>query len=158
MTPQGIHDTLKANFGEAIVESKLDAPQPWIRIAPEQAKDIGLFLRDDNVLLFDYMMCLSGVDYGAGKLGVVYHLYSMQHRHKIVLKAQCTTDHPHVQSVSGVWGTAEWHEREAYDMMGIVFDEHPDLRRILCPDDWEGHPLRKDYKVAEFYNGMKVPY
>jgi NADH:ubiquinone oxidoreductase subunit C len=63
-----------------------------------------------------------------------------------------------VQTVSHIWGTADWHEREAYDMMGIVFDGHPDLRRILCPDDWEGWPLRKDYKVQEFYRGLKVPY
>ncbi|MEX0602057.1 MAG: NADH-quinone oxidoreductase subunit C, partial [Bacteroidota bacterium] len=67
-------------------------------------------------------------------------------------------EQPHIQSVSGVWGTANWHEREAYDLIGIVFDGHPDLRRILLPYDWEGHPLRKDYKVPEFYNGMKVPY
>jgi len=67
-------------------------------------------------------------------------------------------DNPHVPSVESVWKTANWHEREAYDLIGVVFDGHPDLRRILLPDDWEGHPLRKDYKVPEFYNGMKVPY
>ncbi len=82
----------------------------------------------------------------------------MVQKHKIVLKTQCTKDHPYIQSVSAVWGTANWHEREAFDLFGIIFDEHPDLRRILLPDDWEGHPLRKDYKVQEFYHGMKVPY
>jgi NADH-quinone oxidoreductase subunit C len=89
---------------------------------------------------------------------VVYHLASVVHNHKIVLKAICTKENPHVQSVADVWGTANWHEREAFDLIGIVFDGHPDLRRILLPYDWEGHPLRKDYKVPEFYNGMKVPY
>lgn len=158
MTAQEILDSLKLSFGEAILEAKLDARQPWISIAPSKMKDVCLHLRDNPSLQFDYMMCLSGVDLGSGKLGVVYHLYSMTHKHKIVLKAFCTRENPHVQSVSSVWGTANWHEREAYDMLGIIFDEHPDLRRILLPDDWEGHPLRKDYKVPEFYQGIKVPY
>jgi NADH-quinone oxidoreductase subunit C len=82
----------------------------------------------------------------------------MTHKHKIVLKAITPKDNPRVQSVSFVWGTANWHEREAFDMYGIDFDGHPDLRRILCPDDYPGYPLRKDFKVPEFYNGMKVPY
>lgn len=158
MTPQEIFDNLKAKFGKAILESKLDALQPWIKIAPGKTKEICLFLRDEPECEFDYLMCLSGVDFNDGNLGVVYHLSSMSRKHKIVLKANCTKENPHIQSVSDVWGTANWHEREAYDMYGIVFDEHPDLRRILLPDDWEGYPLRKDYKVQEFYNGIKVPY
>ncbi len=158
MTPQEIHETLKGKFGEAAVEAKLDALQPWIRIPPNKTRTIGAFLRDDPSLQFDFMMCLSGVDYNDGNLGVVYHLFSMIHKHKVVLRANCPKDNPHVQSVSEVWGTANWHEREAFDMFGIQFDEHPDLRRILCPDDYPGYPLRKDFKVPEFYNGMKVPY
>ncbi|MEK6565640.1 MAG: NADH-quinone oxidoreductase subunit C [Bacteroidota bacterium] len=158
MTSQEIQDTLKSKFGDAVLESKLDAQQPWIKIATNKAKSIGFFLRDEPSLQFDFMSCLSGVDYNDGSLGIVYHLYSMVHKHKIVLKASCTKDNPHIQSVSDVWGTANWHEREAFDMFGIYFDEHPDLRRILCPDDYPGFPLRKDFKVPEFYNGMKVPY
>lgn len=158
MTPQEIHDNLRAKFGEAIVEAKLDAMQPWVRIAANRTKEIALFLRDEPVFQFDFMMCLSGVDYNDGNLGVVYHLFSMVHKHKIVIRVNCTKDNPRVQSVSAVWGTANWHEREAYDLYGIIFDEHPDLRRILCPDDYPGYPLRKDFKVPEFYNGMKVPY
>ncbi len=79
------------------------------------------------------MMCLSGVDYNNGKLGIVYHLFSMVHRHKIVLKAFCTKENPHIQSVSSVWGTANWHEREVFDMYGIIVDGHPDLRRHPSP-------------------------
>lgn len=158
MTPQEIHDTLKSKFGDGVVEAKLDAPQPWIRLAPDRTKSAAFFLRDESSLQFDYMSCLSGVDYNDGNLGVVYHLFSMVHKHKIVLRANAPRDNPHIQSVSGVWGTANWHEREAFDMFGIYFDEHPDLRRILCPDDYPGFPLRKDFKVPEFYNGMKVPY
>ena len=158
MTPQEIHDILKAKFADAVLEAKLDAPQPWIRLAPNKTKSVAFFLRDEPSLQFDYMSCLSGVDYNDGNLGVIYHLYSMVHKHKIVLKTSCTKDNPNIQSVSEVWGTANWHEREAFDMFGIYFDEHPDLRRILCPDDYPGFPLRKDFKVPEFYNGMKVPY
>jgi NADH-quinone oxidoreductase subunit C len=158
MTAEEIYNTLKAKFGDAVVDSKLDALQPWIALAPNRTKEIALFLRDDPATELDYMMCLSGVDHNDGRLAVVYHLFSMTRKHKIVLKAFCTKENPHVQSVTSVWGTANWHEREAFYLYGIVFDEHPDLRRILLPYDWEGFPLRKDYKVPEFYNGMKVPY
>ncbi|HTK82205.1 MAG TPA: NADH-quinone oxidoreductase subunit C [Bacteroidota bacterium] len=158
MTPQEILDQLRANFGEAILESKLDAPQPWISVAPNRTKDICFFLRDTASLQFDYLMCLSSVDNKDKQLSVVYHVWSTTQKHKIVLKAFCPRDNAHIQSVSSVWGTADWHEREAFDMMGIVFDEHPDLRRILCPDDYPGNPLRKDFKVPEFYQGIKVPY
>ncbi|GJQ19681.1 MAG: NADH-quinone oxidoreductase subunit C [Bacteroidia bacterium] len=158
MTAQEIYDNLKAKFGDAVGEAKLDALQPWIAISETRTREICQFLRDEPTFAFDYLSCLSGMDYPDGKLGVVYHLFSMTHRHKIVLRTMCTREHPHIQSVSAVWGTANWHEREAYDMFGIVFDEHPDLRRILCGDDYPGYPLRKDFKVPEFYNGMKVPY
>jgi NADH-quinone oxidoreductase subunit C len=88
-----------------------------------------------------------------------YNLESIGERHhKIAVKVKCTKEKNTVPSVAEIWRTAEWHEREAYDLVGIVFEGNPDLRRILCPEDWEGHPLRKDYKVAEFYHGIKVPY
>ncbi len=158
MTSQELYDDLKARFGDAVLEAKMDAPQPWVRIAESRTKEICVYLRDDARLKFDYLSCLSGVDLNDGKLAAVYHLTSMVHKHKLVLRAVCTKEHPHIQSVAEVWGTANWHEREAFDLIGIVFDGHPDLRRILLPYDWEGHPLRKDYKVPEYYNGMKVPY
>jgi NADH-quinone oxidoreductase subunit C len=159
MIPTEIHQALTQRFGEAIKESKLEGVlDPWIAVAPDRVLDIACFLRDDDTLAFDVLMCLSGMDYTGGKLGVVYHLHSMKWNHKIVLKTFVTVDNPHCQSVESVWKTANWHEREAFDLIGVVFDGHPDLRRILMPYDWEGHPLRKDYKVPEFYNGMKVPY
>ncbi len=157
MTAEEILHILQQKFGDAIVGSKLDVMQPWIQVAPNATKNICVFLRDDPSLNFDSLMCLSGVDYNNGSFGVVYHLASTVLKHKIVLKVIVPKDNLHVQTVSAVWGTANWHEREAFDMFGIIFDEHPDLRRILLPDDWEGHPLRKDYKVQEFYHGIKVP-
>jgi NADH-quinone oxidoreductase subunit C len=159
MTSQEILETLKARFGDAVLDAKTDGVlDPWIKVAPEAVAGIALFLRDDDTMKFDTLMLLSGLDYTAGKLGVVYHIASMAVGHKIVLKVDLTRENPHCGSVESVWKTANWHEREAFDMFGVIFDGHPDLRRILLPDDWEGHPLRKDYQVPEFYNGMKVPY
>lgn len=158
MTAEEILHILQQRFGEAILDSKLTVLQPWIQIAPTKTKEIGLFLRDDPSLQMNYLSCLSGVDYNNGTFGVVYHVNSTIFKHGIVLKVVVPRENPRVQSVSAVWRTAEWHEREAYDMFGILFDEHPDLRRILLPDDWDGYPLRKDYKVQEFYHGIKVPY
>jgi NADH-quinone oxidoreductase subunit C len=159
MIPQEIHDRLKAQFGEAIVDFKADAiTYPWIRIDPHRTREIGFFLRDTPEFQFDSLMCLSGVDNNDGTLGTVYHLYSTAHKHRLVLKAVVAKDNPQTQSVEAVWKTANWHERESFDLLGIIYTEHPDLRRILCPYDWEGYPLRKDYKPPEFYNGMKVPY
>ena len=159
MTPQEISDKLKAQFGEAIIEVKIDGVlDPYLKVFPAKVKDVALFLRDDADLQFDYLMCLSGVDYGKGTLGVVYHLFSMMKRRKITVKVEVAADKPEVPSVTEVWPSANWHEREAYDLVGIIFTGHPDLRRILLPDDYPGYPLRKDFKVPEFYQGMKVPY
>jgi NADH-quinone oxidoreductase subunit C len=158
MTAQEIHSILTTRFGDAILDAKLEnVPDPFIKIRPDAIKDLCEFARNDERLQFDYLMCLSGVDFKR-KLGVVYHLHSMTLRHKIVLKVEVPTETPDVPSVESVWKTANWHEREAFDLYGLNFTGHPDLRRILLPYDWEGHPLRKDYEVPEFYNGMKVPY
>jgi NADH-quinone oxidoreductase subunit C len=163
MTPQEIFNILKAQLGDSVLELKADAadPDPWrayIKVAAPAMNSVAKFLRDDDRLQFDYLSSLSGVDLQQGKLAVVYDLFSMALRHKVALKVEVASDAPEVPSVESVWKSANWHEREAYDLIGIRFTGHPDLRRILLPYDWEGHPLRKDYKVPEFYNGMKVPY
>jgi NADH-quinone oxidoreductase subunit C len=159
MIPQDIHAALTARFGPAILEAKLEGVHdPFMKIAPEALPEVARFLRDTDGMRFDLLMCLSGMDYTKGRLGVVYHLNSMSLGHKITLKVDVPADNPHVPSVESVWKTANWHEREAYDMVGVIFDGHPDLRRMLLPEDWEGHPLRKDYQVPQYYNGMKVPY
>ncbi len=159
MTAPEILAVLKERFGEAIVEAKMEGVlDPFIVVKAEAVAEIAQFLRDDERMKFDSLMCLSGIDYTGGKLGVVYHLDSIALTQKITLKVQVPAEDPHVSSVAKVWHCADWHEREAFDMFGIVFDGHPDLRRILMPDDWEGYPLRKDYKVPAYYKGMKVPY
>jgi NADH-quinone oxidoreductase subunit C len=156
MTTQEIHAHLTSLFSE--FEFTLDDAVPCITLPAAALRDVALQLRDDADLCFDNLMCLSGVDYNDGTLGVVYHLESMRLRHKLTLKVIVPADHAVVPTVERVWRTADWHEREAWDLLGIVFDGHQDPRRILLPDDWEGHPLRKNYQVPEFYNGMKVPY
>jgi NADH-quinone oxidoreductase subunit C len=159
MTFQEIASRLQAAFPDAVVEVKSEGVvEPSVKVAPGKLRDVALALRSDPDLKFDYLMCLSGVDLGKETLGVVYHLSSMEHRHKITVRTDVPAAAARVPTVSDIWPTANWHEREAWDLVGVVFTDHPDLRRILLPEDYPGHPLRKDFKVPEFYNGMKVPY
>lgn len=174
-TPEEIYNILKGKFDGAIVDFKTDLPfEQLIIVDPKEINKVCLFLKEDESLFFNSLMNLSGVDEANGEkiqeadgstsikggtLSVYYHLYSIKLGHKTTLKTYTERENPEVESVSSVWRTADWHEREAYDMYGIKFLNHPDLRRILMPEDWEaGYPLRKDYKNPEFYNGMKVPY
>ncbi len=174
-TAEEIYKLLKGKFNEKIIELNSVTPvEPFIIVDPLTIHEICIYLRDDNDLQFNSLVCLSAVDNANGEkktgedgsvsivggtLSVVYHLESIELKHKIVLKVLLQRDNPDVQSVSFVWRCADWHEREAYDLIGINFLNHPDLRRILMPYDWEaGYPLRKDYKNPEFYHGMKVPY
>ncbi len=112
-------------------------------------------LKDNPDLKFDFLSDLTAVDNlndmnnGDSRFHVVYNLFSTTYKHRIRLKAPALGEPPHIASVTPVWVGANWHERECYDMFGIRFDDHPDLRRILMPEDWEGHPLRKDYPVAD---------
>ncbi len=117
------------------------------------------FCKAEKHLAFDNLMNLSGVDYPKEtppRMEVVYHLLSYTHGHTFALKVHLPREEPRVATVEGLWGVANWHEREAYDMFGIVFTGHSDLRRILLPDDWVGFPLRKDWQDPDFYNGMHV--
>jgi NADH-quinone oxidoreductase subunit C len=170
-----IFELLKKEFGEIILGLDKDTPvDPIISVDPMQIHKIGKFLHDNEELKFDSLMVLSGVDdangtktkdddgtdaISGGTLSVYYHLHSTKLKHKITIKTSTSRENPGVESVYNVWRTSDWHEREAFDMFGIIFKNHPDLRRILMPYDWEaGFPLRKDYKNPEFYQGMKVPY
>lgn len=159
MTPEQVHQKLQEKFSEDILELNIEALDPFIKVNPAKIFEISKFLNDDKELKFTSLMCLSGLDYGAeDNLGIVYNLHSMKHKHRIAIRVDLPRDNPKLASVETLWRTADWHEREAYDLYGIHFEGHRDLRRILCPDDWEGYPLRKDYIVQEYYNGIRVPY
>jgi len=170
-----IHADLVGKFSEMIGPLRrepADTGTPYIIVKAEWIRDVCLYLRDAPNYLMNNLNLLSCVDFRQmkgeehqGQLGVVYHLSSLQQVgdqwrtiHRCALRVYTPADDPRVPSVARVWRSADWHEREGYDMFGIIFEGHPDLRRILLPDDWEGHPLRKDYKVPDYYNGMKVPY
>ncbi|MDZ7717635.1 MAG: NADH-quinone oxidoreductase subunit C [Balneolaceae bacterium] len=154
--PEEIFNYLEENFSDAGLEYQTgDVGEPWILAEASSLKMIMKMLRDDPELSFDVLMCLSGAHYQKEEeLGVTYHLNSTNIGHKLAVKVRVPIDHPHVPSVESIWKTANWHEREAFDMVGVIFDEHPNHKRILCPDDWEGHPLRKDYVQQEFYQEM----
>lgn len=160
MTSEDIYTKLKDKFGDSVLSLEKVVLDSFILIAPDAIADIARYLAEEDELAFDSLMCLSGVDLGVKEenLEIVYHLFSMTHRHTVVLKTILPKEDPHIPSVEHIWKTANWHEREAYDLYGITFEGHSDLRRILMPEDWEGHPLRKDYKDPEFYRGMRVPY
>ncbi|MFA5512169.1 MAG: NADH-quinone oxidoreductase subunit C [Candidatus Kapaibacterium sp.] len=158
MTATEIYDKLKNEFANDIISLTEEANvDPFILVNSSRITEICLYLRDEADMNFDYLVNLSGVDYKTN-FTVVYHLYSLKLKHRIVLKVELSPEKPSVTTVEKVWKTANWHEREAYDMFGIVFEGHPFMVRILCPYDWEGFPLRKDYKEPEFYRGIKVAY
>src|SRR4051812_17805119 len=166
---------LEQTFGPAITGKKLDAADPFVTVDPARLVEVCTFLRDDPRTRFEVLNDLSAVDYlepdpkKAAKAGfephleVVYHLSSFtfpgrRFTLKVVLprwKGDVAGELPEVPSVAGVWRTADWHEREAFDLVGVRFLGHPDPRRILLADDWVGHPLRKDYEFPLEYNGIR---
>lgn len=164
MSFDDIKTLLTNKFGDTVIAGEeRTGLQPALIIDPDKIADVCLELRDNPKTYFDFLSCLSGMDYGVndGRFGVVYHLSSIPYQLQLTLKVSKPNnrdeqDLPSFPSVTSVYRTADWHEREAYDLLGIYFEGHPDLRRILLPDDWEGYPLRKDYQAAEYYKGIKI--
>ncbi len=148
---------------EAIQQVTVDRGEITYYVRREHLVGLCRTLRDDPALRFELCSSVSGVDYGtevAQRLHVAYHLTSMTYRRRIRLEVAVDVDDAHVPSVVEVYPTADWHEREAWDMFGIVFDGHPALTRILMPDDWDGYPQRKDYPLGGIpveYKGAEIP-
>lgn len=164
MSFDDIKQLLTEKFGDTVITGEETAGlQPALLINPNDITAICLELRNNPKTYFDFLSSLSGVHYNdeANRYGVVYHLASIPYKTQLTLKVSKpqpkeSPELPEFKSVTSVYRTADWHEREAYDMLGIYFEGHPDLRRILLPDDWEGFPLRKDYQNAEFYKGIRI--
>ncbi len=151
MEPLQIAGGIKEKFPDDVLSTEEFRGQVSIIINKERLLDICRYLHKEPGLSMDYLRDLTAVDYLGKKeprFEVVYHLYSIEHRHLIRLKAPVAEAHCSIDSVVPVWIGADWHERECYDLFGITFKGHPDLRRILLPEDWEGHPLRRDYPAA----------
>lgn len=155
MTINEIHEKLKKQLGEAVGPLSDAKADPFCVVKADRLLEACRFLETTPGLELDFCEDLTAVDWPKRNvIEVVYHLFSYRHRHGIVLKVEADRANPSVPSVEGVWKAANWMEREVYDLFGVVFPGHPDLRRVLLPDDWEGHPLRKDYQEGEGYHGV----
>ena len=142
----------KASGKASVIEGKT-----VISVSPENWSEISSVLKNESKLNFDYLMCISAYDKGDNKVyGAAYNFYSTVNNHYLEVRVEAEDGAP-ISSVVELWKAADWHEREAYDMMGLKFEGHPDLKRILLSDDWEGYPLRKNYKEPDYYHGVPVP-
>ncbi len=174
MNAADIAALLEQKFGPRIKSKNLEAIDPFVVVEPADVMEVCRYLKEEPRLGFDLLNCVSGVDYlepdakKAPKAGfdphleVVYHLSSFRNRHRFVLKVILPRwkndkpgELPEVPSVTSLWRTADWHEREVYDLSGVWFTGHPELTRILLADDWVGHPLRKDYEYPLEYHGIR---
>ena len=172
MTFDQLTAALSDRFGEAVVRTHTESRDPYVVVAADSLAEIMRTLRDEPPLAMDTLSNLCGVDYlePEAKLAkkfpyephieVVYHLFSLTHRHRLTVKVELPRpsdahEQPSVPSVASIWTAADWRERECFDLYGIRFAGHPNLERILCPDDWVGHPLRKDYEMPLEYDGIR---
>lgn len=150
-----IFEKLKSKLGEKVETLKEVVRDHSIIVKPQEIEEVCLTLRDTAEFKFESLMCISGVDF-PDRLEVVYHLFSFSNLQRLTLKVVLSRENPRVPTVENIWKSANWLERETFDMFGVIFEKNRDLRRILLPEDWEGYPLRKDYKPQEFYRGVLV--
>ncbi len=163
MTFGEIWACVQARFGDDEIGADEQNAEPFLTVSAEVLPALGSFLRDDDQLFFDLLACITAIDNGteADTMTVFYNLTSIPYEHNLMLRVMlprhtATGQLPELPSLSHLWRTADWHEREAYDLVGIRFSNHPDLRRILLPTDWIGHPLRRDYVEPETYHGIRT--
>jgi NADH-quinone oxidoreductase subunit C len=167
-TNEAVYTALQRAFpqlGDAIERVVVEYGEMTLHVRRERLLEVARALRDAPELRFEMLSSLSGVDYlgidpTGRRLHSVYHLLSMTHRRRLRLEVSVTVEDPHVPSITPIYPTADWHERETWDFFGIVYDGHHGLTRIMMPDDWEGFPQRKDYPLGGVpveYKGAEVP-
>src|SRR5215471_5005601 len=155
LTFEQIHQRLVEKFGDAVGPLSPPKKDPFCVFAAPRLGEICRFLKDDPALYFDFLEDLTATDHPKENLiRVVYHFYSYRHRHLFIAKVELDRKDPQVDSLEPLWKAANWMEREVFDLFGVVFRGHSDLRRILMPDDWVGNPLRKDYIESGGYRGI----
>ncbi len=155
MDALSIYAKAKQRFAGKVLEvsdAKLD---PWMVVDPAAIVEVCGFLKDDPETAMDCLSNQSGVDY-KDRIEVVYHLFSYRHRHNAILKVKLPRDNPSVPTLEGLWKSANWMEREIFDLLGVNFEGHSDLRRLLMPEDWPGYPLRKDFVEPLEYHGIST--
>ncbi len=155
MDPIAIYNRVKERFTDRVLEIADKKPDPFMVVEPAALVEICTYLKDDPELAMDCLSNESGVDY-KDRVEVVYHLFSYSHRHLAVLKVKLPRENPSVATLEALWNSANWMEREIFDLVGVNFEGHSDLRRILMPEDWPGHPLRKDFVEPLEYHGIST--
>lgn len=153
MNQEAIKDKLASRFGQDVIQAAGEfRAQMSVTVPPERILDVARFLKDDPELSLDFLSFVAGVDWypNTPRFEVVYQLYSMKHNHRFRIKSvleEPADGQAQIDSVTPVWPTADWHERETAEMFGIRFKNHPDPRKLLLPDNWTIHPLRKDFPL-----------
>jgi NADH-quinone oxidoreductase subunit C len=157
MHAKDIYAALEQQFPGKVGNFKADALEPYLTVEGYSIVEVCRFLRDSAGLDFQVLSDLTALDWPKEeKIQVVYHLFSYAHNHQVVLKVDLPRDNPKIATAEGVWKVANWFEREVYDLFGVIFEGHSDLRRIMLPEDWIGYPLRKDYVEQEEYDGIST--
>ena len=149
-----IKEVAESKFPGSITNENIE---DFLLVDPNLWYDLAVLLKTESSFLFDSLQCQTGFDIGKDTLEARYNLHSMTKNHYIEIRIQVPVEKPQIPSVETIWRIADWFERETYDMFGIEFLKHRDLRRILLPEDWKGWPLRKDYEVQETYHGIVIP-
>jgi NADH-quinone oxidoreductase subunit C len=159
MNNNRVLEKLRQRFAEISFEASEFRGELTVVVPKEQIVSVCTMLRDDPELGYNFLSDLCGIDMymPVNRFGVVYHLLSLPHKHRLRLKTFTQEDNPKVPTVTGVWPTANWHEREAYDMFGIIFEGHPDLRRMYMPEEFEHYPLRKDFPLMGIPGSIPLP-
>lgn len=157
MHAKEIYAALEQQFPGKVSDFKGEVFEPYLSVADPSIVEVCRFLRDGTGLNFEVLSDLTALDWPKEeKIQLVYHLFSYAHNHQIVLKVDLPRANPKIATVEGIWKVANWFEREVYDLFGVIFEGHSDLRRIMLPEDWIGYPLRKDYVEQEEYDGIST--